>query len=88
MPPPGDATFEGFAEASTGKMGPHAVRSRTCRAVTPPLTDACGKPATHVITFGDGDRAAMCHPCTLYYEAMAEERGTRVKVERLGGSHG
>jgi hypothetical protein len=29
---------------------------------------ACGKPATHVIFFKDGDRAPACHTCALDME--------------------
>lgn len=79
----GDSTFEGFAEASTGRMEPRKMTSPTCRAVTPPHTDACGKPATHVVAFGDGDKVHACGPCALYLEQLAESHSTKVRVERI-----
>jgi hypothetical protein len=90
--PPSDSTFEGFAEASTGRLEPttpiKVTANPTCIAVTPPSEGACGKPAARIVTFFDGDKALMCAPCAMYYEAKARELNTSIKVERLGGSHG
>jgi hypothetical protein len=82
-PPPIDATFEGFAEAATAPRVQVTVTSMTCRAIVPPNTDACGKPATHLVLFGDGDRVHACGPCALYLEQLAESHMTKVRIERL-----
>lgn len=82
-PSSGDATFEGFAEAATAPRLPVKTASTTCRAVKPPQTDACAAPATHVVTFGDGDRVHACQACAIHLEQVAESHMTRVRVERL-----
>jgi hypothetical protein len=83
-PPSGDATFEGFAEAATAPRAPAPTGvMTTCRAVTPPKTDACGAAATHVVLFGDGDIVAVCLACAIHLEQLAESHMTKVKVERI-----
>jgi hypothetical protein len=61
------------------------MTNKTCRAITPPGTDACGKPATHKVTFKDGDLVTTCHTCALALEQLAATHGheARVKVEKL-----
>jgi hypothetical protein len=56
---------------------------KKCVAVRPPMTDACGETATHLVTFRDGDKAAMCEPCAMYYAQMASSVGAPIKVETL-----
>lgn len=55
--------------------------TKRCRAIVPPATDACGAPATHVVTFRDGDRAPMCVDCMEYYRAFAEAHGAPLTIE-------
>ena len=87
-PPPIDGAFEGSVEASTAprarppEAGPIPA-ALTCRAVTPPKTDACGELVTHIVTFGDGDRAPVCQACAIHLEQLAESHGTKVNVERI-----
>lgn len=54
-----------------------------CRAITPPNPDACGKPATHLITFSDDDKVHACLECALHLKQVAEGHGTVLKVEAL-----
>jgi hypothetical protein len=56
-----------------------------CRVVTPPNTDACGKPARFRVIFKDEDSVLACHPCALQLEQIAQEHRTNVKVEPLDG---
>jgi hypothetical protein len=55
----------------------------TCRAVTPPATDACDKPATWQVTFSDGDIVLVCHGCAIALTQLAQSHGTKIKAERL-----
>jgi hypothetical protein len=48
---------------------------RPCCHPIPPSGDACGKPATYMITFKDGDSVATCHGCALELEQLAETSG-------------
>lgn len=41
----------------------------------------CGKPATHVIEWKNGDRSPMCLPCALLAQELAESHGSRVSVK-------
>lgn len=59
------------------------VQIARCIAITPPLTDACGKPAEKVVIFKDGDRAPMCRKCALLTEQMAQQNQTSVRVDAL-----
>ena len=54
-----------------------------CRAVTPPSADACGKPATHVVTFHDGDKISACTNCVLALGQLAGSHGTTLKAEKI-----
>jgi hypothetical protein len=58
---------------------------RSCRAIVPPNTDACGKMATHVVTFSDGQRAAMCTKCMVAMRELASSQTPPAPfgVERL-----
>lgn len=55
------------------------MKKPTCRAIVPPTID-CPKPATHVVTFQDGDRANVCADCAMH---MKEIHGTSIKIEKL-----
>lgn len=56
---------------------------KPCRVVSPPSTDACGKPATHVVTFRDGDQVSACTDCTLALGQLAGSHGATIKAEKL-----
>ena len=57
---------------------------KTCRIVTPPATDACGKPATHVIVWHDDDKTAACLACAVQMKQVAlSEHKVQLVVERL-----
>lgn len=60
-----------------------AAQPVRCIAITPPLTDACGKPAERLVIFKDGDRAPMCRKCALLTEQMAQQNQTSVRVDPL-----
>lgn len=46
--------------------------------------DACGKPATHLVTFSDGDKATACHPCALALQQTAKMMyKTEIRVEKI-----
>ena len=56
-----------------------------CRIV-PPGTDGvapCGKPATHVIRFQDGDRAPACAGCVLAMGQIAGSHGVMLDVRKM-----
>jgi hypothetical protein len=55
----------------------------TCRVITPPHKEACGKPAKFRVTFKDEDTVTACAPCKLHLEQTAEEHRTQIKVEPL-----
>lgn len=57
----------------------------TCRIPLVSTRDACGKPATHVVVFLDGDRAPACHGCALALEQTALSHRASVKVEKIDG---
>jgi hypothetical protein len=57
----------------------------TCKAVTAPSGDACGKPATIRIRFVDGDVVLTCQMCATNMSELARSHGTIVKVEKLDG---
>jgi hypothetical protein len=59
------------------------TEAKTCRAITPPNSDACGKPATLKITFKDDDVAFVCQGCALFLQQTAESHGAMLKVEAL-----
>jgi hypothetical protein len=56
---------------------------RTCRAITPPSTDACGKPASRLVTFPDEQKEPTCPECSLQLVELARVHGTTLKVEPL-----
>jgi hypothetical protein len=56
-----------------------------CQAVVPPTPEACGKPATHIVHFQDGDKIRTCQNCALYLGQLAGTHGTNIKTERLEG---
>jgi hypothetical protein len=56
---------------------------KTCRVIVPPKGEACGKPATHVVTFLDGDTAEACQECAIGLQQSAQSVGASLKVERL-----
>jgi hypothetical protein len=81
-------TFEVFTEESTTKIAVPTVpatlvRAPTCRVVTPPSKDACGKPAKRVIIFSDDEKAYACIPCALYMQETARAFNTVIRVEKL-----
>ena len=45
--------------------------------------DACGAPATRVITWPDDDRTPACDACALSAVEVARQHGTVLKVEAL-----
>lgn len=55
----------------------------TCRAITPPSTDACGKPSVALVTFSDSTTVRTCEGCALNLRELARSHGTSVKVEKL-----
>jgi hypothetical protein len=57
--------------------------SKTCRAIRPPSQKECGALPTHVVTFRDGDRAAVCADCALYLGQVAGAHGTTIQTERI-----
>ena len=54
-----------------------------CRAVVTTKREACGEPATHVVTFRDGDRITACHNCVLSLGQLAGSHGATIKAEKL-----
>lgn len=56
---------------------------KICKAISPPSNDACGKPATHRVTFTDGSSATTCQMCATNMSELARSHGTSVKVEPL-----
>lgn len=57
---------------------------QTCRVIAPPVADACGKPATHVVTFSDGDKVLACQACALNMQQLVGTLpGARIDVKRL-----
>jgi hypothetical protein len=57
----------------------------TCEVIVPPSDNACGKRATYVLTFSDGDRAPACQACAVYLEQLASSIGCSVRAQRLNG---
>jgi hypothetical protein len=55
----------------------------TCKAISPPSNDACGKPATRSVTFTDGASTKTCTECATNMTELARSHGTSVKVEKL-----
>jgi hypothetical protein len=54
---------------------------KACIAIRPPSADACGKPATHLVEWKDGDKSPMCQTCALMAQELAESHGSRVGVK-------
>ena len=55
-----------------------------CFAVRPPKRESCGEPATHLITFSDGDMVTVCETCALYLQEVAlKGHGVRIRVDSL-----
>lgn len=63
-------------------MNPAPVLQRFVACIATVEGDECGKPATHTVTFGDGERAAVCQPCAVRLELLASSHGTHLKAER------
>jgi len=59
------------------------MTTRTCRAVPPPSSEACGKRATHLVTFADGDKAFVCGSCAAYLDQVAQSHSIKIKVETI-----
>lgn len=54
-----------------------------CRAIAPPVAEACGNSATHRVTFCDGDMVVVCQECALRLDLLAQSHGTILRVERM-----
>lgn len=54
-----------------------------CRAIKLPEGNICGTPATHRVTFSDGDAIETCLACSLSLVELARSHGTRIKTEPL-----
>lgn len=61
----------------------HVELTLRCAWVITADGNACGKPATHRVTFSDDDRALVCQSCALEVTQFAAEHKTKVKVEKL-----
>jgi hypothetical protein len=88
------ARQRGRAVVAVRRVGSH--RGESQRAVRLPAAlelkciwiailtgEACGKPATHLVTFSDEDRAPVCAACALLVTQIAANHSTKVKVEKL-----
>lgn len=54
-----------------------------CRAIDAATKDKCGKTPTHIVTFLDGHRLAVCHDCALYLGQVAGSHGKTIKTEKI-----
>ena len=65
----------------------HASRGRRmktiCRVVNKATREACGEPASQLVTFIDRDQVTACEPCALGLRETARSHGSNVKIERL-----
>ena len=53
-----------------------------CIVVRPPKREACGEPATFVLTFRDQVKALACQDCAIYLGEMAKAYGAPIQVVR------
>jgi hypothetical protein len=58
-------------------------RALTCRIVVPAKADACGEPATHLITWSDDDRTPACTACTAYLRSVSETSRAPIRISKL-----
>lgn len=56
---------------------------KSCRIILPPTPDVCGKLATHILVFSDGDAASSCEECALRMQEIARTHGRQLKVEKI-----
>lgn len=61
------------------------MADRRCQVVPPARDTACGEPATHIVTFSDGDRAFACQECALRIQEFAKSLHTTVAIDPNGG---
>jgi len=57
-----------------------------CRAIKPPLTDACGEPASWRVTFYKDEEHgphAMCDECKIFYDMKGQAESAPIRAERI-----
>jgi hypothetical protein len=53
----------------------------SCQVIRPPAKEACGEPASRLVTFCDDQKVSACVECALYLEQVAASHGTQIRVE-------
>jgi hypothetical protein len=49
----------------------------------PAKADACGEPATHLITWSDDDRTPACAACVAYLRSVSETSRAPIRISKL-----